>query len=139
MLLRAYMRIFGYSPLKIQCTAILLYTINFKNWGGGGGPLSPSFVYTLEASCIYSSNFLKPSMRICIIISDSVELKMLALVGMLASFISYLLLNSPLMETKASNYLILLQGYVLHCQSFMSLPETMMVNTIKNIQQFLSW
>lgn len=88
--------------------------------------------------CIYSSKLLKLSMRICIIISDSVEVKMLALVGMLACF-SHLLLNSPIMETKASNYLILLQGYVLHCQSFMSLPETTMVNTIKNIQQFLSW
>ena len=113
---------------------IIIYD-KLQKLGGGFSPLSPSFVYTLDGSCI----FLKPSMRICIIISDSVEVKMLALVGMLASFISHLLLNSPLMETKASNYLILLQGYVLHCQSFMSLPETMMVNTIKNIQPFLSW
>jgi len=30
-----YMQTFGYSPLKIQCTAILLGRVNLKNLGGG--------------------------------------------------------------------------------------------------------
>ena len=33
MLLSAYIQIFGYSPLKVQCTAILLDRMNRKNWG----------------------------------------------------------------------------------------------------------
>ena len=46
MLLSACIQIFGYSPLKIQCTAILLDRMNLKNWGGFSPP-SPPLVYTL--------------------------------------------------------------------------------------------
>jgi len=33
MLLSVYSQIFGYSPLKLQCTTILLEGMNLKNWG----------------------------------------------------------------------------------------------------------
>ena len=46
MLLSACIQIFGYSPLKIQCTAILLDRMNLKNWGGFSPP-SPPLAYTL--------------------------------------------------------------------------------------------
>ena len=43
MLLSAYIQIFGYSPLKVQCTAILLDRMNRKNWGAEA-PLAPPLV-----------------------------------------------------------------------------------------------
>ena len=46
MLVSAYIQIFGYSPFKIQCTAILLDRMNLKNWEEAA-PLAP-LVYTLE-------------------------------------------------------------------------------------------
>jgi len=41
MLLSAYMLIFGYSPLKIQCTAVLLDRMNLKNWGASAPSPQP--------------------------------------------------------------------------------------------------
>jgi len=54
MLLGAFMQILGYSPLKIQCTAILLDRKKFKIWGEGGAS-APFLVYTFEyqTMCIH--------------------------------------------------------------------------------------
>jgi len=41
MLLSAYVQMFGYSPLKIQCTAILLDRMNLKSWGTSAPPAPP--------------------------------------------------------------------------------------------------